>query len=105
MAGEGVQLPQSRFHSGHLDQGHDARVGGARFHHFATKQFVRHEERERKNGRSCPADWAAIVPATSGSTTPVWQRRHEPTRERPTFSPHQVPWSTGSSAPGAVIGQ
>lgn len=37
-------------------------------HHFATKQFVRHEEREHKSGRGCPADWSAIVPATSGST-------------------------------------
>ncbi|MBD0690871.1 hypothetical protein BG452_32660 [Streptomyces sp. CBMA123] len=61
-------------------------------HHFATKQFVRHEEREQKNGRSCPADWSAIVPATSGSTTPVWQRRYEPTRERPNFFPQQAPW-------------
>ena len=57
-------------------------------HHFATKQFVRHEERERKSGRACPADWSAIVPATSGSTTPVWQRRYEATRVHPNFSPH-----------------
>ncbi|MDH6120151.1 nitric oxide synthase oxygenase [Kitasatospora sp. GAS204B] len=64
-------------------------------HHFATKQFVRHEEREQKNGRSCPADWSAIVPATSGSTTPVWQRRYEPTRQRPNFSPHPAPWPAG----------
>jgi nitric-oxide synthase, bacterial len=61
-------------------------------HHFATKQFVRHEEREHKNGRSCPADWSAIVPATSGSTTPVWQRRYEPTRAHPNFSPQPTPW-------------
>ncbi|MDH6579908.1 nitric oxide synthase oxygenase [Kitasatospora sp. MAP5-34] len=63
-------------------------------HHFATKQFVRHEERELKSGRSCPADWSAIVPATSGSTTPVWQRRYEVTRARPNFAPHQAPWPT-----------
>ncbi|MGW3041170.1 nitric oxide synthase oxygenase [Kitasatospora sp. NPDC001159] len=74
-------------------------------HHFATKQFVRHEERELKHGRRCPADWSAIVPATSGSTTPVWQRRYEPTRALPNFSPHQVPWAVGSSAPGAVVDQ
>ena len=66
-------------------------------HHFATKQFVRHEEREHKSGRTCPADWSAIVPATSGSTTPVWQRRYEPTRERPNFSPQPVPWSCGGA--------
>ncbi|MFI6683197.1 nitric oxide synthase oxygenase [Streptomyces sp. NPDC050485] len=66
-------------------------------HHFATKQFVRHEEREHKHGRGCPADWSAIVPATSGSTTPIWQRRYEPTRALPNFSPQPVPWSTGST--------
>ncbi|MDH6137940.1 nitric-oxide synthase [Kitasatospora sp. MAA4] len=66
-------------------------------HHFATKQFVRHEERERKSGRDCPADWSAIVPATSGSTTPVWQRRYEPTRARPNFAPHPAPWASGGA--------
>lgn len=66
-------------------------------HHFATKQFVRHEERELKQGRGCPADWSAIVPATSGSTTPVWQRRCRPTRALPNFFPHQVPWVAGRS--------
>lgn len=66
-------------------------------HHFATKQFVRHEEREQKSGRSCPADWSAIVPATSGSTTPVWQRRYEPTRTNPNFSPHPVPRPSGGA--------
>ncbi|MEU5306678.1 nitric oxide synthase oxygenase [Streptomyces noursei] len=66
-------------------------------HHFATKQFVRHEEREHKNGRGCPADWSAIVPATSGSTTPIWQRRYEPTRTLPNFSPQPVPWPTGGT--------
>ncbi|MDH6108541.1 nitric-oxide synthase [Kitasatospora sp. MAP12-15] len=66
-------------------------------HHFATKQFVRHEEREQKSGRGCPADWSAIVPATSGSTTPIWQRRYEPTRVRPNFAPHPVPWASGAA--------
>ena len=66
-------------------------------HHFATRQFVRHEEREHRSGRGCPADWSAIVPATSGSTTPVWQRRYEPTRERPNFSPQPVPWPSGGA--------
>ncbi|MFJ8312998.1 MULTISPECIES: nitric oxide synthase oxygenase [unclassified Streptomyces] len=66
-------------------------------HHFATKQFVRHEEREHKSGRSCPADWSAIVPATSGSTTPIWQRRYEPTRAHPNFSPHPAPWPSDSA--------
>ncbi|MFI9272034.1 nitric oxide synthase oxygenase [Kitasatospora sp. NPDC052896] len=66
-------------------------------HHFATKQFVRHEEREHRSGRGCPADWSAIVPATSGSTTPVWQRRYLPTRVLPNFSPQPVPWASGDA--------
>ncbi|QUW78418.1 hypothetical protein SMIR_04120 [Streptomyces mirabilis] len=37
------------------------------------------------------------MPATSGSTTPVWQRRYEPTRSLPNFSPHPVPWPTGGA--------
>ncbi|MDH6140400.1 nitric-oxide synthase [Kitasatospora sp. GP30] len=65
-------------------------------HHFATKQFVRHEEREHKHGRGCPADWSAIVPATSGSTTPVWQRRYEPTRVHPNFAPQPTLWPSGT---------
>lgn len=74
-------------------------------HHFATKQFVRHEEREQKNGRGCPADWSAIVPATSGSTTPVWQRRYEPTRQRPNFSPHpELCWQPASCPSGGATG-
>ncbi|WP_370117442.1 nitric oxide synthase oxygenase [Streptacidiphilus sp. MAP12-33] len=66
-------------------------------HHFATKQFVRHEEREHRSGRTCPADWSAIVPATSGSTTAVWQRRYEPTRLRPNFTPQPAPWPEGGT--------
>lgn len=62
-------------------------------HHFATKQFVRHEKREVGSGRGCPADWSAIVPATSGSTTPVWQRHYEPTVLRPNFLPQPDPWA------------
>ncbi|WP_198045631.1 nitric oxide synthase oxygenase [Kitasatospora mediocidica] len=66
-------------------------------HHFATKQFVRHEEREHKSGRRCPADWSAIVPATSGSTTPIWQRRYDATRIHPNFAPQPVPWTSGGA--------
>ncbi|GAA1986610.1 nitric oxide synthase oxygenase [Kitasatospora viridis] len=67
-------------------------------HHFATKQFVRHEEREQRSGRGCPADWSAIAPAISGSTTPVWQRRYEPTRVLPNFAPQTDSWPFGEAA-------
>jgi nitric-oxide synthase len=63
-------------------------------HHFATKQFVRHEERERKSGRDCPADWSLIVPATSGSTTPVWQRRYDNVVRMPNFAGQEPVWAS-----------
>lgn len=43
-------------------------------HHTASRQFIRHLERERHNGRIVPADWGWIVPPLSGSTTEVFHR-------------------------------
>ena len=45
-------------------------------HHFATKQFVRHEQREEKAGRATRANWELIVPANrrpgdTGMATPL----------------------------------
>lgn len=61
-------------------------------HHFATKQFVRHEQREQKAGRATHANWELIVPAIGGPATPVWQRRYQPTVLRPNFYPQPAPW-------------
>jgi len=41
-------------------------------HHTASMQFLQHERQEAKCGRETPADWAWIVPPTSGSLCPVW---------------------------------
>ena len=61
-------------------------------HHFATREFVRHEAREQAAGRAVSADWERIVPATGGSATPVWQRRYDRTVWRPNFFEQPVPW-------------
>ena len=41
-------------------------------HQTASKQFMAHDQREKKAGRECPAQWSWVVPPTGGSTTPVW---------------------------------
>ena len=41
-------------------------------HQTASRQFMIHDQREKKAGRECPAQWSWIAPAAGGSTTPVW---------------------------------
>jgi len=60
-------------------------------HHFASRAFVQHEEREAVAGRSTAAHWELIVPPIGGSATPLWQRRYQPTIERPNFFAQPVP--------------
>lgn len=60
-------------------------------HHFAAKQFVRHEMREQKAGRITPAMWELIASPISGSATPIWQRRYEPVVLRPNFFQQPIP--------------
>jgi len=62
-------------------------------HHFASRQFVKHELRERSAGRATPANWELIVPPIGGSATPVWERRYEPTILRPNFFAQPAPWA------------
>jgi nitric-oxide synthase, bacterial len=65
-------------------------------HHFAARQFVKHELREQAAGRTTPARWELIVSPLAGSATPVWQRRYEPVELRPNFFAQPAPWT----APG-----
>ncbi|MCT7981761.1 nitric oxide synthase oxygenase [Laspinema sp. A4] len=41
-------------------------------HQTASRQFLTHDLREKKAGRECPSEWAWVVPASGGSTCPVW---------------------------------
>ena len=44
-------------------------------HQTASRQFLSHDLREKKAGRECPSDWGWVVPATGGSTCPVWHHQ------------------------------
>jgi nitric-oxide synthase len=61
-------------------------------HHFAARQFVKHELREREGGRITPAQWELMVSPIGGSATPIWQRRYEPIVLRPNFFGQTAPW-------------
>ncbi|ADB42227.1 nitric oxide synthase oxygenase [Spirosoma linguale] len=41
-------------------------------HQTASRQFLTHDQREKRAGRECPAQWSWVVPSAGGSVTPVW---------------------------------
>lgn len=41
-------------------------------HHTASQQFLVHDQREKRAGRECPAQWSWVVPPLGGSICPVW---------------------------------
>ncbi|QJD79677.1 nitric oxide synthase oxygenase [Spirosoma rhododendri] len=41
-------------------------------HQTAAQQFMIHDQREKRAGRECPAQWSWVTPAAGGSTTTVW---------------------------------
>ncbi|GCF10364.1 nitric oxide synthase oxygenase [Dictyobacter arantiisoli] len=61
-------------------------------HHTATRQFVLHEEQEKKAGRQVHADWKWIVPPMSGSTTPVYHRNYESIQLKPNWFYQSNTW-------------
>ncbi|QMU74359.1 nitric oxide synthase oxygenase [Streptacidiphilus sp. P02-A3a] len=66
-------------------------------HHTESARFLTHVDRERRHGRSVPADWSWIVPPLSGSATAVFHQYYElpDDRRRPAFLHRPTPWSTG----------
>jgi nitric-oxide synthase, bacterial len=54
-------------------------------HHFAARQFMKHEAREQAAGRITPAHWELLVSPLAGSTDAIWQRRYQPVVLRPNF--------------------
>jgi nitric-oxide synthase len=61
-------------------------------HHTASRQFVRHEEKEQIAERCMPALWSWIVPPISGSATVVWPRHYEDVRQVPNFFHQRPAW-------------
>lgn len=41
-------------------------------HQTASRQFLVHDQREKRAGRECPAQWSWVTPSAGGSTTPAW---------------------------------
>jgi len=46
-------------------------------HHEASKQFMQHQEKEAKHGRTVPADWSWIIPPMSSSLCPVFHQYYD----------------------------
>jgi nitric-oxide synthase len=60
-------------------------------HHTESVRFLRHMEREERQGRACPADWTWIVPPAASSTTPVFHRYYQDFDQTPNFYRHPAP--------------
>lgn len=67
-------------------------------HQTAARQFLRHEERELKAGRECPAQWSWITPAAGGSTVPTWHREMRDFHLSPHFAYAADMWAMLSMA-------
>ncbi|HXZ71465.1 MAG TPA: nitric oxide synthase oxygenase, partial [Streptosporangiaceae bacterium] len=60
-------------------------------HHSESVRFLKHMEREERQGRACPADWTWIVPPAASSATPVFHRYYEDFDQTPNFYRHPAP--------------
>jgi nitric-oxide synthase, bacterial len=60
-------------------------------HHTESVRFLQHLEREKRHGRSCPADWTWIVPPAASSATPVFHRYYQDFDQTPNFYRHPAP--------------
>jgi nitric-oxide synthase len=61
-------------------------------HHSASKQFMQFMRQEAKEGRDVMADWAWIVPPTSGSTTKVFHTEMQNSVLSPNYFYQEKPW-------------
>ncbi len=69
-------------------------------HHTASRQFLRHQERERHVGRETHGDWGWLVPPLSGSLSPLFHRSFQDTSLNPNFWYQDSPWSNNGCAYG-----
>ena len=59
-------------------------------HHTESARFLRHLEREQRQGRACPADWTWIVPPAASSATPVFHRYYQDFDQAPNYYRHPM---------------
>ncbi|WP_329134410.1 nitric oxide synthase oxygenase [Streptomyces sp. NBC_01476] len=67
-------------------------------HHTVTRQFVTHEERERRRGRETPAERDWIVPPLSACLTPVFPRTYTSSPQSPDFHRQEPAWGSDRTA-------
>jgi nitric-oxide synthase len=62
-------------------------------HHTASRQFLLHDEQEKRAGRCVPAHWVWMVPPISGSASPIFHMPHyKNTTLKPNFFYQQPAW-------------
>lgn len=62
-------------------------------HHTASRQFLLHDAREQRCGRSVPAHWTWLVPPISGSASPLFHiSTYKNIKSKPNFFYQTVPW-------------
>jgi nitric-oxide synthase, bacterial len=62
-------------------------------HHTASRQFLVHEEQEKRAGRIVPAHWVWLVPPISGSASPLFPITHYKNMLlKPNFFSQRAPW-------------
>ena len=65
-------------------------------HHTASRQFMLHDEMEKRAGRIVPAHWVWLVPPISGSSSPIFHvTRYKNTILKPNFFYQPAPWKSG----------
>lgn len=69
-------------------------------HHTASRQFLLHDAREKRNGRVVPAHWTWLVPPISGSASPLFHiTTYKNTKLKPNFFYQPVPWQGHETCP------
>ncbi len=65
-------------------------------HHAASRQYLLHEEQEKRAGRDVPGDWGWLVPPISGSASPIFHRPCENSTLTPNYfyqpAPRAASW-------------
>lgn len=61
-------------------------------HHAASRQYMVHDQREKKAGRDVPADWAWIQPPMGGSSCPVYHHVTHNIEAKPAYYQTPDPW-------------
>jgi nitric-oxide synthase, bacterial len=69
-------------------------------HHTASRQFLLHDEREKRAGRIVPAHWVWLVPPISGSASPIFHITHYKNEIlKPNFFYQPPPWEDAEFSP------